>query len=71
MNNSSEKSQKETRLSLGENICPKCQSKFILEERKLAMPGTKDLESVFCPYCKAYCGEVFINGIVHAREINR
>ncbi|MBN2589474.1 MAG: hypothetical protein JXA96_06405 [Sedimentisphaerales bacterium] len=66
-----EQPQKMPRLSLGKNTCSKCGKDFIAEENKLAMPGTKDLESVICPYCGTYNGDVFINGIVFTRKIDQ
>jgi hypothetical protein len=69
MNNSAKSFEKAPRLSLGKNTCINCGKDFVVKEHKLDMPGTKDLESVFCPYCESYNGEVFINGIVHASKI--
>jgi len=62
--------QKAPRLGLGKHTCTKCDKDFIIGENKLAMPGTKDLESVFCPYCETHNGEVFINGTVYTRKID-
>lgn len=68
--NTNEQFQKAPRLGLGKNTCSKCGKDFIVNEHELAMPGTKDLESVFCPYCEAYNGEVFINGTAYAQKID-
>ncbi len=65
-----EEFRKAPRLCVGINTCSKCGKDFILTENKLPMPGTKDFESVFCPYCKAYNGEVFLNGLAHTRKID-
>lgn len=74
MNNTSEnpneKFQKAPRLSIGRNTCSTCGKDFIVIEHKLVMPGTKDLESVSCPYCNAYNGEVFINGFPFTQKID-
>ena len=69
MDNSAESPQKTPRLSLGKNTCVNCGKEFVVEENQLSMPGTKDFESVFCPYCEFYNGEVFINGIAQTRKI--
>jgi DNA-directed RNA polymerase subunit RPC12/RpoP len=58
------------RLSLGKNTCSDCKKDYIVSEQELPMPGTKDLESVYCPYCSAYNGEVFINGLASTRKID-
>ena len=67
--NPNEEFRKAPRLSLGKNICSNCGKAFMAIEHELQMPGTKDFESVFCPYCDTYNGEVFINGTVHTRKI--
>jgi hypothetical protein len=67
---SNEQFKKAPRLGLGENTCNNCLRKFIVGENKLPMPGTKDFESVYCPYCKTYNGDVFINGNVYTRIID-
>jgi hypothetical protein len=69
--NSTEQFEKAPRLSLGKSACSKCGKDFIIYEDELNMPGTKDLESVFCPYCNTYNGEVFINGIARTRKIDK
>jgi hypothetical protein len=56
------------RLGLGKNTCSNCNQDFIVYEYPLAMPGTKDLESVYCPYCETYNGEVFINGLALTKK---
>lgn len=61
--------QKSTRLSLGKNSCVECDKKFLIEEQELVMPGTKDLESVYCPHCGSYNGDVFVNGIASLKKI--
>ncbi len=65
-----EKFRKAPRLHLGKHTCTNCDKDFIIGENKLPMPGTKDFESVVCPYCKAYNGEVIINGTVYTRKID-
>jgi DNA-directed RNA polymerase subunit RPC12/RpoP len=60
---------KAPRLSLGRNKCTTCGKEFIVDEHKLEMPGTQELESINCPYCNAYNGEIFINGTVYTRKI--
>lgn len=64
-----DKFRKAPRLYLGKNTCSNCGKDFILKENKLPMPGTKDLESVFCPYCKVYNGEVILNGTAYTEKI--
>jgi hypothetical protein len=62
--------QKAPRLNLGKNACQGCNKDFIVTEHEFKMPGTQDLESVTCPYCNAYNGEVFINGTVLTRKFS-
>jgi DNA-directed RNA polymerase subunit RPC12/RpoP len=69
LENSNEQFKKAPRLHLGKNTCSECGKDFIVAEHELEMPGTKDLESVFCPYCNTYNGEVFINGIARAEKV--
>lgn len=68
--NPNEKFQKAPRLYVGKITCLKCGKDFILAEHKLPMPGTKELESVYCPYCESYNGEVILNGSAYTRKID-
>lgn len=38
---------------MNDNIekCKECGEKFHVVEHKLAMPGTKEIEDIECPYC--------------------
>lgn len=69
LENSNKQLKKAPRLYLGKNTCSECGKSFIIAENKLEMPGTKDLESVCCPYCNTNNGEVFINGTVRIEKI--
>lgn len=66
--NPTEKSSPSPHLTLGKNICSVCGKAFVLSEYELSMPGTQDLESVYCPYCNVYNGEVFINGLARTEK---
>lgn len=70
LENSPDKFKKATRLYLGKTTCSECGKAFIVSEYELSMPGTKDLESVYCPYCNTYNGEVFINGLARSSKID-
>jgi DNA-directed RNA polymerase subunit RPC12/RpoP len=43
-------------------ICNSCKKPFNVSEHELAMPGTKELESIFCPYCNHLNREEICNG---------
>ena len=69
--NPNDEFKKAPRLRLGKNTCSNCDKDFTVKENELPMPGTKDYESVFCPYCEVYNGEVYINGTVYTEKIGK
>lgn len=70
LENSPDKFKKATRLHLGKTTCSECGKTFIVSENELPMPGTIDLESVYCPYCNTYNGEVLLNGTARSSKID-
>ena len=49
---------------------PKCGKKFDVSESPMGVPGGKDREEYYCPYCQTENGYIMTDGFVHTRKIN-
>jgi len=52
-------------------ICKKCGKEFLVQVTTMNVPGGKDKEEVFCPYCGEENGHHMTSGFVHTFKIEK
>lgn len=49
--------------------CKNCGQNYVYESDGNLWPGGKELETAYCPYCKAEGPSEFISGFIHTYKI--
>lgn len=50
--------------------CSECKNTFIVQVTTMNVPGGKDKEEIYCPYCHAYNGYRMTSGFVYTHKID-
>ena len=49
--------------------CPICGKVFLVQELPMGVPGGKEREEYFCPYCHKEAGYIITDGFVRTSKI--
>jgi transposase-like protein len=55
---------------MNKTTCQKCGKDFNYEVTDMKVPGGKDREYIYCPYCKEINGSEVTSGFIYSYEID-
>ncbi len=55
---------------MNKTVCEKCNRMFGYTVTSMNVPGGKDKEFIYCPYCNQKNGWVITSGFVYSHKIN-